>query len=224
MEKADPQHPLSSETESESSSDLSSIDWQSIRQTLEETSALIDADDRVEDSRHLILQKRAEQVAQTPQARTDAEETLPILTFHLGSEKYALPVSAIRSISELRDITPIPCVPDYYRGITNLKGKLVSVLDLMIFLGVDEKRMVDSAATSPKKKMIVATGADLEIGLMVEQVDTVTEIRRSSLINAQSLGYDSLQSVSAVTADGLILLDIEQLFRDPRIRIYEEAG
>jgi purine-binding chemotaxis protein CheW len=222
MEKPKTQ-PLTS-PESEMVDNFSSVDWEAIRHTLAETSDLIDTDDRIEDNRNIILQRRAEQMSQMPQNRVDADDKLPILTFKLGTEKYALPVTAIRSISELHDITPIPCVPDYYRGITNLKGKLVSVLDLMVFLGVDEDRNVEAMSHPPKKMMIVAIGADLEIGLMVEQVGSVTEISRETLMNVQSLGYDVLHSVSAITSDGLILLDIEQLFRDPRIRIYEEAG
>ena len=222
MEKPKTQ-PLAS-PEPEFLDNFSTVDWAAIRHTLKETSVLIDTDDRIEDNRNVILQRRAEQTAQTPQVRADADDSIPILTFNLGREQYALPVTAIRSISELRDITPIPCVPDYYRGITNLKGKLVSVLDLMVFLGVDEDRSVETMPNPPKKMMIVAIGADLEIGLMVEQVGSVTEVSRETLINVQSLGYDALHSVSAITSDGLILLDVEQLFRDPRIRIYEEAG
>lgn len=195
------------------------VNWDQIRAVLRETADLLETEAIPPAIRASVLQRRAEQVAETPTEAITAQDYVPVVLVKLAQERYAVPVSAMRAVSEFKRLTPVPCVPSYYSGVTNLGGKIMSVLDLLAFFGVAESAPI----ASPKPRMlIVVAGAGLEIALLVDEVEAVTELPRQSLVTSQLLGQEWLESVSAVTAEGIVLLDIEQLFRDPRIRIYEE--
>ena len=195
------------------------VDWEQIRATLRETADLLETEQIPPAIRASVLQRRAEQVAQAPTEETAAQDHIAVVLVKLAQERYAVPVSAMRAVSEFKRLTPVPCVPPYYCGVTNLGGKIMSVLDLLAFFGVADDTPVPS---SRPRMLIVVAGAGLEIALLVDEVEAVTELPRLSLIASQALGQEWLENVSAVTAEGVVLLDIEQLFRDPRIRIYEE--
>lgn len=191
-----------------------SVDWNEIRAVLAETERLL----QDQDTTHAqILQRRADQVAEIPLPQSTPEEHLAAVLFKIGQERYAIRVTAVRAVAEMKHLTPVPCIPSYYQGVTNLDGKIMSVLDLQSFFGIPI-----NTPPNPRRMLIVATGADLEIALSVDEVEFVMDIPRESLILSQVLGQEWLDTVSAVSSDGIILLDTDQLFRDPRIRIYEE--
>ena len=60
------------------------------------------------------------------------------LTFSLGKEEYGVPISSVKEINGLMDITPVPKVPKYIKGVINLRGKIVPVMDLRLRFGMEE--------------------------------------------------------------------------------------
>lgn len=194
-----------------------STDWNAIRTTIEETQHLIETDAPSASARETILKRRADQLAERATPQRQVLDSLVVLTFQCGTENYALPVQSVQAVLPIRTLTPIPCVPSYYRGVMNWNSKIISILDIVsLFEGV---------GADPKREqfIVVASGAGLEIGLNVNAIGAVIDLPRSLLVNAQALGQEWLDGVSAVTADGLTVLNLDQLFRDPRIHIYEEA-
>lgn len=193
---------------------LSVVDWDTIRSILQETGDYLDTEHIQPAMREVVLHRRAEQVSAPPTERLVPEDYLTCLTFRLGAERYAVPVTMVHTVAEVFSLTPVPCVPDFYRGVINLNGKIVTVLDILRLFGVQ--------AESNPTRVVVVTGGGLEIGLLVDEIEAVKELPRQSLTKTQVLGPEWLDAVEAVTPEGRILLDIEELFRDPRIRIYEE--
>src|ERR1700753_1163841 len=72
------------------------------------------------------------------------------LTFVLGGNAYGIPILKVREIIRLLEITPIPRMPDYVRGVINLRGKIVPVIDLRMKLGLP------NATTTNRTCIIVA--------------------------------------------------------------------
>lgn len=60
------------------------------------------------------------------------------LTFFLGKEEYGVPISSVKEINGMMDITPVPKVPKYIKGVINLRGKIVPVMDLRLRFGMEE--------------------------------------------------------------------------------------
>jgi len=147
----------------------------------------------------------------TPSAAFSAGK---FLTFRLSEESYGIEVVAIREIIRMQRITPVPQMPSHVRGVINLRGKVVPILDLRVKFGLP----VDDS--SNRACMIVVDllnkdGASSVIGLVVDAVEEVISISESdaepspdfgaSLINESCLGIAKLKS--GVTT----LLDIEKV-------------
>ncbi len=193
-----------------------SLDWETIRRTLNETVALLDEKGGAAGAHDAIMQQRTVQAAQPLVPRIAIEDQLPVLAFQLGAERYAVPVAAVSAVAETKHITPIPCVPAYYRGVANLGGKIISILDLSALFGIQQAEVEVTA----RHLVVVVEGAGLEIGLYVNQVESVVYLSAEML---KASGSDEELEVQAVTTDGLVVLDVEHLLRDPRIRIHEEV-
>src|SRR5262245_56247170 len=75
------------------------------------------------------LRTRARQLAQRP-VDEDAGATTEVLTFRLGDETYAAGLRQLAAVQSARGLTPVPCAPAYVAGLLNVRGEVVSVLDL----------------------------------------------------------------------------------------------
>ncbi len=92
------------------------------------------------------------------------------LTFNLGTEIYALPISCITEIVGHQDITYIPDVPHYVRGVINLRGKVIPVIDVRLRFGQMEREYDSRTCT------IVVDVANVCVGLIVDSVKEVRNI------------------------------------------------
>jgi purine-binding chemotaxis protein CheW len=145
-----------------------------------------------------------------------------VLAFALGAEHYAVPVTAVRAIAELRELTPVPCTPDYYVGVVNVRGKVISAIDLRLLFGIPVD--AEQEGGQPPENIVVVEMAGLEISLLAHEVSGVTDLPAASL----SLPSDALVGISpdyvaGTTAEGTILLDLETLLSDERMIVAEEV-
>lgn len=94
------------------------------------------------------------------------------LTFHLGPSRYGIPLLSVRQVLELGELTSIPQAPPYFRGLMNLRGQIISVLNLRSKLEV-------KAPEAKEKETIVVLDLDSELNLAftVDRLAGVVEIR-----------------------------------------------
>lgn len=95
-----------------------------------------------------------------------ATDAVRYIVFTLGGERFALPLLAIREVIAPPEITPVPFSPSYFLGIMNLRGQVISVIDLRLKLQVRTDRSPENAI------IIVDLGATL-LGMWVDSVDFV---------------------------------------------------
>jgi purine-binding chemotaxis protein CheW len=173
-----------------------SIDWQSIRESLTwDEQAQYD----------LLLSIRAQQYAQPSRIRDAKSDHLTVLTFKLNFERYAIDVMPVRAIRPLSRITPVPSLPPFYRGVVNLRGQIITVLDLQRFFNLGD---------TPAHELIIIQSNQLEIGLLTVHVEGVASIPIQAIEPIESIRY-----ASGVTPERLIILDIAALFEDERLII-----
>jgi len=164
-----------------------------------------------------VLQKRTRALAQIPPA-AETGETIPVVVFAVGEEMYAIEAKHVEGVYPLEGLTPIPCTPDFVVGVVNLRGRILSVLDLHRFLGLQ------GVATGGQAQVIAVSAAGLELGLVASEVRTVTTLPVASLGPAlPTTGMTAAQYTRGVTSDLLVLLDLQALLQDPRIVVQEEA-
>lgn len=90
------------------------------------------------------------------------------LTFLLGKEHYAIPLLQVKEVIEMTEPTPIPKTPPYFKGIINLRGQVISVLDLRA------KLQMDKIENGPKTAIIILDiDPELSVGVVVDRVNSV---------------------------------------------------
>jgi len=165
-----------------------------------------------------ILHERARTLARVPPAR-ETREIIRAVTFTLGSESYAVEVGCVDGIYPLEDVTPVPCTPDFVVGVINLRGRILSVLDLHRFLGMEMAIAGDDA------QVIAVNIAGLEAGILVDRVHAVRTLRRDELQpTLPTTARIAAEYTRGVTPDMLVLLDLDALTDDERIVVRQEVG
>lgn len=139
----------------------------------------------------------------------DAEQGENLLTFHLGTERYGIDVMLVRGVRSEQKITPVPGVPNFYRGVINVRGQIVTVLDLRYLLSVGSPEM-----HTPPTEVMITQANGLRLGLLAHKVNGVENIPRSAISPIDHLPYSQ-----GVTTDRLIVLNLQRLFEDPRLMV-----
>jgi len=159
-----------------------------------------------------VLEDRARRLARL---EADAQELVgeELLTFRLGEGGYSLPTRAVREIAPLRSYTPLPAMPEAVVGLTNLRGRLLALLDLRPLLGIPRTGVRPDS-------LLLRLGLDqIEMGLLI---DTVVAVRRSGALVAPALSAQAGQGlawVRGVDQHLNLLLDLALLLADPRVAV-----
>ena len=135
------------------------------------------------------------------------------LTFMLGGETYAMGILAIKEIIEYGNLTEVPRMPKFIRGVINLRGAVVPVIDLAARFG---KRPTDIARRTCIVIIEVASDEEThDIGVMVDAVNEVLEISAGEIEPAPSFGAsiraDFIAGMGKINGKFVIILDIHQV-------------
>lgn len=109
----------------------------------------------------------------------------------IAGEQYALPVDGVLEVAELGDVTPVPGAPASVLGVRNLRGQLITVIDLATLFGLDDD--------SPRERIVITEAGDRRAGLAVEAILDVESV--SQPIEAAESEYLR----GAVLADGQLV-------------------
>jgi purine-binding chemotaxis protein CheW len=181
---------------------------------LDETLAAIDATVASEEAPPMPLLPSALQA----QARS-AEEQL--IVFSVGGVDYGVAIGNIREVDRLPQVTPIPNVPPWMIGVANVRGDIVSMVDLRAFLGME------SYGRQPTQRMLVARDRKEEItaGLIVDHVRGIRYVAAERVNPAASPIEDRVAPYlrGFTEQDGrlLVLLDLNRLLLSPEMRQFE---
>jgi purine-binding chemotaxis protein CheW len=156
--------------------------------------------------------ERAKQYAQIPIVEeTYAEdEVYKVLTFHSGDERYGIDVDVVTGVRPAEKITRVPAVPNFYRGVINVRGQIISVLDLRLFFGL-------SASDSENAELILLQADNLSLALLTDRVEEVQWIPRNTVETVD------MRYARGVTANRLVILDTDYLLSDDRLIIGGET-
>lgn len=171
-----------------------------------------------------VLKRRAVMLSRTPQADQESGEFIQIVSFTLGREAYGMEISLIREIQPLNDLTLIPCTPDFVVGAVNIRGKIISVIDICRLFGSSSQDTTDSP------KVIVVSYQDLELGILAGEVSEVISLSKSEIeqplatLSGVREEYIKGEYVMDSKKNVLVILDVENILKDKRMIIKEEVG
>ena len=165
-----------------------------------------------------ILRARARALARPRESAVVAQASLELLEFRLAQECYALETRHVREVYPLRDLTPVPCTPPFVLGIVNVRGRITPVIDIKKFFDLPDKGLTDL------HRVILVRGNDLELGLLADVIVGV----RSIPVNSLQPSLPTLTDIRAdylkgVTAERLVVLDLDRILADPKIIVHEEV-
>ena len=136
------------------------------------------------------------------------------LTFHLGEELFALPIEHIREIIEYCNITSIPLMPDFLRGVMNLRGSVVPVIDLSSRFGRDLTEVGRRTCVI----ILEVNNPDIDLQLLGVLVDSVSEVMSIDMDQIEArpsfganLRTDFIEGILKVDGRMVIILDVRQV-------------
>jgi len=143
------------------------------------------------------------------------------LTFIIGNECYGIEIKYITEIIGIQAITEIPELPEYVRGIINLRGKIIPVIDVRIRFKKDTKEYNDRTC------VIVVDIADLSIGLIVDSVAEVLTIPEQDIVDPPQVNrgmYNRyIKKIGKVGSDVKLLLDCDKLLTENELQDLSEV-
>lgn len=163
--------------------------------------------------------------SQAPETGHDLDEDTQkdkYLTFHLGSEYYGIEIRFVTEIIGIQKITVIPEMPDYIKGVINLRGKIIPVMDVRMRF-----RLVPRAYDE-RTCVIVVNIRDTAIGLVVDTVSEVASIPEESIEPASGLngtrGNAFIKGIGKIGEDIKIILDVDRILYESEIAGLEAAA
>ncbi len=131
------------------------------------------------------------------------------LTFPIGKEEFAIEIRYVTEIIGIQKITDLPDMPDFIKGVINLRGKVIPVIDVRMRFGL-EKREYDERTC-----IVVVRINAISVGLIVDSVKEVIDIAGSQIDPPPSVNKGSesrfIQGLGKVDDEVKIILDVDQL-------------
>jgi len=164
-----------------------------------------------------VLAERARMLARVHVSNSEGE-SLEVVEFMLGLERYAFESSYVSEVYPLRDLTPIPCTPGFVLGIINVRGQLLPVIDLDQFLELRKREETEQA------RVIVLDAGGVQLGVIADSVVGVRAIATGQIqASLLTLTGRSAELLKGVDGDRLAILDAAAILSDERLVVREEV-
>lgn len=141
------------------------------------------------------------------------------LTFKISTEEYGVEILKVQEIIGIMTVTKIPKTPEFIRGVINLRGKVIPVVDLRLKFGLEA--IDDSETTCVIVVQIRKADQTLTTGIIVDEVYEVVDINNEQIEDAPSFGAsvetDFILGMGKVAEKVISLLDIDKVFSENEI-------
>jgi len=165
-----------------------------------------------------VLKKRAEALAKELTDEGSGKGKYEVVEFILAYELYGIKSSFVQEVYPLKDFTPLPGTPPFLLGITNIRGRIVSVVDIKKLFNLPDRGITDL------NRVIIIENGDSELGILADRIMGIQNISDNDFKTNLMITSDTLGSyIHGVTEDKLIVLDVEKIFNDKRLIINTEA-
>jgi purine-binding chemotaxis protein CheW len=157
---------------------------------------------------------------------TSITDTRQYLTFQLGEEVFGLDVSHVREILEFTTVTKVPKTPDYMRGVINLRGSVVPVLDMRLKFGLTRTEKTVNTCI-----IVVEVSFEDEhtiIGALVDSVQEVFELEPEQIEPAPKIGTqlktEFIKGMGKKDDHFIIILNIDKVFSSEELATVLDTG
>jgi chemotaxis signal transduction protein/CheY-like chemotaxis protein len=146
-------------------------------------------------------------------------EVRHLMIFKLGKEKYALDMKHVKKVMWAKNITRVPGLPPHILGIINIRGEIISVVDMKMLLGL-------SYETAEKSSILITSDQDIETGLLVDSVDAIIDLPSLSIdppmITFEKEYIDLIDGAARMGETFLIVLNYEKIIQSELMDIHKK--
>jgi purine-binding chemotaxis protein CheW len=194
------------------------IDWDEIHRRVDTAGKAIESGyEPSPEERKCILQKRAERLAREQEKKVGAD-SLEIVEFLLANEHYGIESHFIREVYPLKDLTPLPGVPLFVLGLVNVRGRILSVIDIKKFFDLPDIGIGDL------NKVIIINDNTMEFGILADAIVGVRSVAVSSIgPPLPTLTGIREEFLKGITGERMVLLDTARILADKNIVVHEEV-
>lgn len=141
-------------------------------------------------------------------------DSMMVVEFLLGREKYAIDSSFVTEVLSVRNLTQVPMTPNFIAGLMTIRGKIISVVNLMRFF---DPRAV---TTSTQKKILVIKYKEMEFAISADEIIGTKQLEMSILRTPPvTINKSGAEYIQGVTPERIILLNAISILTDNRIII-----
>ena len=196
------------------------IDWAQVRARMDTVQAAVEQTwTPGVDETGRILRERARVLAEEHARTQTPDQSIEVVEFLLARERYAVESAYVREVFPLENLTPLPCTPAFVLGIVNLRGEIVSVIDLRKFFDLAQTGLPDL------NKVIVLESRSMTFGILA---DVILGVHRIAIAKIQpslpTLTGIREKYLKGITAERTVFLDAGKLLADEDIVVQEPVG
>lgn len=161
----------------------------------------------------------------TESPETDVSKAGKYLTFRIAEEGYGVEILKVQEIIGMMAVTRVPRTPDHVRGVINLRGKVIPVVDLRLKFGLESQ-------DNTRRTCVIVTqvhrgNSAVTIGIIVDEVSEVMDVTDSQIEPPPSFGSqldtEFILGMGKIGDKVLILLDIDRVLAEDEITMLKEA-
>ena len=148
------------------------------------------------------------------------------LTFKLGEETYGIEILKVQEIMGMLTVTPLPRTPDYMRGVINLRGKVIPVIDLRLKFAMEAREY--TRRTCIIVVQVQRERAALIMGIIVDEVSEVLDVSAEQIEPPPSFGTDVdtefILGIGKVGNRVMMLLDVDRVLKGEEVKLVTQAA
>jgi len=173
-------------------------------------------------------------MAELTEQKTEQTETTDVgkrlagkyLTFKLGEEEFGIEILKVQEIIQLQKITKVPRAPQFVRGVINLRGKVIPVVELRRKFGMEQQEDTDKTCIIVVR--IASENADVTMGIIIDEVKEVLDIDAGNIEETPSFGAsidtDFIMGIGKIGENVKMLLDIDKVLSISELNSVSSIG
>jgi purine-binding chemotaxis protein CheW len=148
------------------------------------------------------------------------------LTFSMANEEYGIGILKVKEIIGMMPVTPVPRTPGYVKGVINLRGKVIPVIDLRLRFGMPSADYTDRTCIIVVD--VTTSSGELQMGIVVDSVSEVLNIKSDEIDPTPSFGTklqtEYIMGMAKMDAGVKILLDINQVLNQEESELLQRVA
>jgi purine-binding chemotaxis protein CheW len=175
--------------------------------------------DQIMQNSDSILKVRARALSKEQDQAVAERSFIEIIEFRLAAETYGIESSFVREVYQLKDFTPLPGAPSFVLGIVNVRGQILSVVDLKKIFNLPDKGLGEL------NKVIILHNGRMEFGILADVVLGTRNVPLDAIqappVTVTGIGAEYLKGI---TVERTVILDVKKILDDEKIIVNEQVS